>query len=107
MMAATLTIIGTGIYLIGFLVAARLAYVWLDEEEPDAGDGWNMFYGAFIALFWPLMLVVLLLAEAWIRSIGRETPRQRRVRLAQEAETARIEAGKHGLPWPSDKGLAE
>jgi hypothetical protein len=54
------------VYLTGYFVTARRAYLRLDAQERT---DWNMVSGAFIGLFWPVALVVV--AVATYRGSGR------------------------------------
>jgi hypothetical protein len=45
------------VYLVGYFVVARKAYLRLDAQERT---DWNMVSAAFIALFWPIALAVVL-----------------------------------------------
>lgn len=91
-------------YLPPYLVAARKLYVNFDLEKPAArgrpSDISNRGWAAFVALFWPLILLVSVVHVIAFR----ETPRQRRDREKREAEVQRKRyrevAESFGLPAP-------
>lgn len=89
-----------GGYLVAFVVVARVAYVRFDKSDPDDPLDDNGLSATLLGLVWPLTVAVLALRWLWLHSIGRETPRQRRTRLAKEAKALRIEAAKLGLHVP-------
>jgi hypothetical protein len=79
-------------YVVGFFVTARIAYIRLDRSTPN--DDGNGFGATALGLFWPLVLVLITLTWIWDHTIGRETPRQREKRLAEERETLAIERAR-------------
>jgi membrane protein implicated in regulation of membrane protease activity len=82
-------------YVVGALIAGRIAYVANVPEDGHDDEGAAVFVGVFVALFWPAWLgLALALAPvaALVWLITRPTRAQRAARRERDATLAGVEA---------------